>query len=228
MKRLLSTVAVAAMVLMFGAAPSFAAKGGGGSQVTLKYWHLDGTTTATGFTLGSSADGGGKAVTLDGGTAAGVTANAINAISFEGWWGQPLSAVNSLKISTQEPLAGGSPRISVTLSTTSSGSSGWDAGTLFLDPNYCNTSNANGWRTSNWRGGVLCTIWDDQGRSYTGQSATYDTSGVLLTPAVSAWDAMLQTGDHAGAFVYYAYVIQDQPIVSRVDRITLDSKVFTR
>jgi hypothetical protein len=134
--------------------------------------------------------------------------------------------VNSLKISTQEPLTGGSPRISVTLSSASDGT--WDKGTLFLDPNYCNTSNSNGWRMSNWRGGVLCTIWDDQGRSYTGTSAVYDQFGALVSPAVSAWDVMLQSGDHAGEFVYYAYVIQDQPIRSRVDRITLDSKVFTK
>jgi hypothetical protein len=116
----------------------------------------------------------------------------------------------------------------VTLSTTSNGSSGWDAGTLFLDPNYCNTSNSNGWRTSNWRGGVLCTIWDDQGRSYNGTSAIYDQYGTLLAPAVSAWDVMLTSGDHTGHYVYYAFVIQDQPIRSRVDRITLDSKVFTK
>jgi len=56
----------------------------------------------------------------------------------------------------------------------------------------------------------------------------YDTSGALVTPAVSAWDVMLQSGNHTGDFVYYAYVIQDQPTRSRVDRITLDSKVFTK
>ena len=217
--------AASAVVLLAGAAPAAAKPGG--NQVSLKFWRLDGSTTATGFTSGTSADGGGKAVTLDGGTA-GAAANDIYAISFEGWWGQPLSAVSSLKISTQEPLTGGSPRISVTLTTTSDFSAGWDAGTLFLDPNYCNTSNSNGWRMSNWRGGVLCTIWDDQGRSYTGTSAVYDQYGTLLQPAVSAWDVMLASGDHAGHFVYYAFVIQDQPIRSRVDRITLDSKVFTK
>ena len=219
-----AAAAIAALSIV-AAAPPATAKGG--AQVTLKFWRLDGTTTATGFTSGTSADGGGTAVTVDGGSPD-AAANDIYAISFEGWWGQPLSRVSSLKISTQEPITGGSPRISVTLSTTSSGSSGWDAGTLFLDPNYCNTSNANGWRMSNWRGGVQCTIWDDQGRSYTGISAIYDQYGTLLSPAMSAWDVMLASGDHSGAFVYYAYVIQDQPIRSRIDRITLDSKVFTK
>ncbi|HWL35557.1 MAG TPA: hypothetical protein VNQ77_05135 [Frankiaceae bacterium] len=222
--RWMLVAAATAAVMLASTTPATAKPG---SQVTLKFWRLDGTTTATGFTSGPSADGGGKAVTLDGGTT-GAAANDVYAISFEGWWGQPLSAVSSLKVSTQEPLTGGSPRISVTLSTTSSGSSGWDAGTLFLDPNYCNTSNANGWRTSNWRGGVLCTIWDDQGRSYTGTSAVYDQYGTLLSPAVSAWDVMLASGDHAGHYVYYAFLIQDQPIRSRVDRITIDSKVFTK
>lgn len=224
-RRRWATVLAAAALAVVSTAPAATAKGG--SQVSLKFWRLDGTTTATGFTSGASADGGGKAVTVDGGSGD-AAANDIYAVSFEGWWGQPLSAVSSLKISTQEPITGGSPRISVTLSSTSSGTSGWDMGTLFLDPNYCNTSNANGWRMSNWRGGVLCTIWDDQSRSYTGVSATYDQYGTLLTPALSAWDVMLLSGDHTGAYVYYAYVIQDQPIRSRIDRITLDSKVFTK
>ena len=111
MKRLLCALAAGAMVLTVSATPAYAAKGG--SQVTLKFWHLDGTTTATGFTSGTSADGGGKAVTVDGGSTSAAT-DAIYAVSFEGWWGQPLSAVSGLKISTQEPLTGGSPRISVT------------------------------------------------------------------------------------------------------------------
>jgi hypothetical protein len=185
----------------------------------LKFWYLDGHTALKGgFTGPVGSDGDRKSINVDATTINDPVPNpnAIYAVSFENWWGQSLVAVQQLKINTQEPLAGGSPRISVTLSTTADGSSGWDAGTLFLDPNYCNSSNANGWRTSNWRGGANCTTWDDQGRSYAG-------NGVL-----SGWDVMLASGDHAGAFVYYAYIVQDQPIGDRVDRITLDSLVFTK
>jgi len=222
----LGVVALAVVALTAGGAGGALAKGkpgGGSSAVSLKFWRNDGTTTSTGFTPGTSADGDRKAVTVDGGSP-GSAADAISAISFENWWGQSLTAVQSLKISTQLPLAGGSPRISVLLGDATGAS---DGHTLFLDPNYCNSENANGWRTSNWRGGVSCTIWDEAGNSYTGVPSSTDGSGVT-TPARSAWDVMAASPEHAGETVYDADVVQDQPIQSRVDRITLDSQVFSK
>ena len=174
--------------------------------MSLKYWHADGSTsTGDGFTKGTSADGDRQAISLDGTATA--SPSAIDAVSFENWWGQQLSAVQQLKISTQEPLTGGSPRISI---ETGDSTGAADGDVLYLDPNYCNSSNSNGWRTSNWRGDQTCVVWDAEGRSYAG------------------WNAMVASPEHASQTIYYAFVIQDQPLVSRVDRITLDSKVFTK
>jgi hypothetical protein len=186
--------------------------GSPGGPASLKFWRMDGTATTTGFTAGPSADAGKAAVTMDGGSAQ-VQPSDIFVVTFEGWRGQALGSVTGLSIATQDPVTSTSPRIVVSLSSTPDLSSGNDRGSLTLSPGECGAS-VKGWRTSNWRSGTGCTIRDDRGHAYSG--------------AGSAWDAMLQSGDHAGEYVHYAYVIQDQQTRSRVDRITLDGQVFTK
>ena len=164
------------------------------------------------FTQGDSADGDRKAITVDG-----TGAHPISSIAFDNWWCQTLESVQQLKISTQEPVTPGSPRISIYLSddvtgptgTAGCNSSTWNGHTLFLSPYYCNSSNGNGWRTSNWRGDSSCTLF-------------YDTEPT----GYAGWDAF--TAAHPNTYIWFAFVVQDEPQASRVDRIQLDSTLFTK
>lgn len=165
----------------------------------------DGFTVNPCFTSGPdqpSADGGGKSIKLDGRPE---NPTATSGVAFDGWWNQTLESVQQLKISTHEPVTGGSPRISIYLSDIVDGPV---THTIFLSPFYCGSSNSNEWRMSNWRSDPSCIIWDEAGLSYTG------------------WNAY--TAAYPGLVIWFAFVIQDEPQLSYVDRIQLDSKLFTK
>jgi hypothetical protein len=209
--------------------------GGGGSAgpLSLRFTNCAGHYTGDGngdvvdgFTTGTSVDGGKKAVTLDGANCFNTTVSpsAVDGIGFRGFWDIGLAAVTALKVSFQGPLTqGGSPRISIELydGTTSTGTNN-----VFLDPASCGSPNGNGWYTSDFRNAVACTITDTGGHSYTG-TAAYTDGLAVYHPAVSAWDAMLATADHALDQIWYAYAVADQATVNRIDRITLNGQVFT-
>jgi hypothetical protein len=183
--------------------------------VTLRCTQSDGLTANTCFTLGQSADGGGKSIKLDTVDPAGTTG-----VAFDNWWCQRLENVQQLKISTQDPVTAGSPRISILLSSDVTGpagtagcnSSNQDGHTLFLSPLYCASANSNGWRMSNWRSDTSCTIFDENGVGYAG------------------WNAY--TATHPNEYIWFAFVVQDGPpqpaAINYVDRIQLDSQLFTK
>jgi len=238
-RRMLIGVAVAGTLLV-GPAPSFAGgghggKGGGNTSgpYSLRFYNCandytdyGSTGTVNTFTSGTSVDGGKKAVTVDGANCFGANpiASHVYAIGFRNFWDITLDNVTSLKMSTSNPLTqGGSPRISIELYD---GTNYTGSNTLFLDPSTCGTPNGNGWTTSDFRSAVGCSFTDSANHTYAGTPGYYDTNSVWVPP-VSAWDAMLQSGDHTGDQIYYAYVIADEPTVNRVDRITLNGQTFT-
>ena len=223
MKRRSTVALVLVAATLVAPAAAYAAKGGGGGggghgggsagPYSLKFYHCDGTEGADGFTRGTSVDGGGKAITLDGGNcAAGVQNNNPAAVGFWNFWddgtnGKTLADVQAIKMSTQLPLTqGGSPRISIELFD---GDPSHYDGTnnVFLDPATCGSPNGKGWINSDFTGSPGCTMTDTSGHTY------------------ANWAAML--ADHGADHIWYAYVIADQPTVNRIDRITLDSQIFT-
>lgn len=177
----------------------------------LRCVQADGLTQNPCFSAGSSADGGGQSIKLDT-----VNANGTTGVAFDNWWCQKLESVQQLKISTQEPVTAGSPRISMYLSDancTLTYDANSNPNTLFLSPYYCNSSNANGWRMSNWRSDASCTLF------YNNEPTGY-----------AGWNAF--TASHPNMTIWFAFVIQDgdpqPPAINHVDRIQLDTQLFTK
>src|SRR5437868_1704525 len=108
MRRMIVIVCAAAVLLGFS--PSANAGKVKTQPVTLECNDFNNAIVPC-FSGGPSADGGRRSITLD--NPAGVTG-----VAFRNWWCQRLETVQQLKISTQEPVSAGTPRISILLSTT--------------------------------------------------------------------------------------------------------------
>jgi hypothetical protein len=175
------------------------------------------------WTSDVTQDGGKKSGSIALGDGSDDSSTSFAYYAFTGWWDQELSDVTKIRASflasSTAVNSGGSPRISLEVGL--NGEPYVVDGVpvvIFLDPAHCGDTVEGGWVYSDFTGDLTdCTIYDNQGHSYTSDGVT------------SAWDMLVADPFYAGTTVWFAYLIQDASEgVNYVDRIMLDSAFLTK
>jgi hypothetical protein len=219
MKRpLVRAAALSALALAISASPAVALRDDAGPDPKGKVtWITEGGTPTA---AGVSADGPKKSSNA-------YTMGPVSYVYPQGYWDMALGA-SSWKFSyTSADLTGaGQLRWSVAVA---GGGHTANEDWVYLDPFYCRgDSSASGWETADFtRAGADCAIYVSwQSEPYVGTDAVTDELGNVVTPATSAWDALV--ADNPGATVYYGFAIVDSGPPITVDRVMAGGNLISK
>ena len=218
MKRpLIRGAALSALALAITASPAVALRDQGGpnpkGKVTWEY--VGGAPTASGV----SADGpkSSNAYTMQPGSY----------VYPSGYWDMALGA-SSWKFTFKSAELTGAGQLRWSVGVTGGGHTA-NADWIYLDPFHCRGDvSASGWETTDFRRtGADCAIYVSwQPEPYVGTDAVTDEFG-NVTPATSAWDALV--ADNPGATVYYGFaIVDDAGRTITVDRVMAGGNLLSK